>query len=83
LKNTLLESESKRLEALFEYKVLDTLPEKAFDDVVSLASLITQSKVALISLLDNDRQWFKAKVGLDACETDRSISFCTHAIETI
>jgi len=82
LKNTLLESESKRLEALFEYKVLDTLPEKAFDDVVSLASLITQSKVALISLLDNDRQWFKAKVGLDACETDRSISFCTHAIES-
>jgi C4-dicarboxylate-specific signal transduction histidine kinase len=82
LKKSLMESEFKRLEALFEYKVLDTLPEKAFDDVVSLASLITECKVALVSLLDNDRQWFKAKIGIDACETDRSISFCTHAIQS-
>ncbi len=73
-------NEEDRLRAIEAYEILDTLPERSFDDFVRLASLICETPLATISLLDDHRQWFKAKVGLDADETPRADSFCTHAI---
>ncbi len=73
--------EVKRLKALLSYRLLDSLPEKDFDDITWLASTICETPVALVTLLDHRRQWFKSCVGLDTTETPRSISFCTHAIE--
>jgi signal transduction histidine kinase len=72
--------ELERLKTLQEYEILDTLPETAFDDLVLMASQICQTPVALISLVDGDRQWFKAKTGTDAAETPRDLAFCAHAI---
>jgi len=72
--------ESQRLSTLLNYKVLDTEDEKAFDELTELASNICGTPISLISLVDNHRQWFKSRVGLDATETPRSIAFCTHAI---
>lgn len=74
-------NEAKRLAALRRYRILDTEPERAFDDLALLASQICGTPMALITLVDADRQWFKARVGLDLVETERSISFCSHAIE--
>lgn len=74
------ENESQRLEALKQYAILDTEPEQAFDDLVALAAKICQTPIALVSLVDPLRQWFKAKVGVTACETSRDIAFCAHAI---
>ena len=73
--------EQARLAALQRYKILDTDPEQAFDDLTMLASHICGTPIALITLLDADRQWFKARVGVTAHETARSVSFCTHAIK--
>jgi anti-sigma regulatory factor (Ser/Thr protein kinase) len=73
--------ETARLAALRRYRILDTEPEKAFDDLALLASEICGTPVALISLVDADRQWFKARVGIATRETSRSIAFCAHAIE--
>jgi anti-sigma regulatory factor (Ser/Thr protein kinase) len=73
--------EAARLELLRKYQILDTEPEMAFDDLVLLASHICETPMAAISLVDKNRQWFKARVGITAPETPRSISFCTHAIE--
>jgi len=64
------------------YDVLDTPPEPSFDDIVHLAKSICQVPIALVSLVDRDRQWFKASVGVEARETDRNISFCGHALLT-
>jgi anti-sigma regulatory factor (Ser/Thr protein kinase) len=72
--------ESARLAALKKYRILDTDPERAFDDLTMLASHICGTPIALISLVDADRQWFKSRVGLSISETSRSVSFCTHAI---
>ena len=72
--------ESKRLAALLELRVLDTLPEQAFDDIVALAAHICGTPIGLVSLVDAQRQWFKAKVGLAADETHRDLAFCAHAI---
>lgn len=74
------EPEQRRLSALRGYGVLDTPNEPEFDAVVHKAAQICRTPIALISFVDDKRQWFKAKVGLDASETPRSISFCTHAI---
>ena len=73
--------EAARLAALRRYRILDTDPEQAFDDLTLLASYICEAPIALITLIDEDRQWFKSQVGLSGKETARDISFCTHAIE--
>ena len=73
-------NEQERLSALLKYDILDTEPEAAFDSMVHLASYICQTPIAAISLVDEDRQWFKAIVGLDARETSRSVAFCAHTI---
>ncbi len=74
------ENEGQRLQALLETALLDTEPEVSFDELVELASEICQTPIALVSLVDAERQWFKARKGLTAPETERSISFCGHAI---
>ena len=72
--------EQQRLAALFRYNVLDTGAEPAFDRITRMAARQLGVSIALISLVDPQRQWFKSKVGLDACETGRDISFCCHTI---
>jgi anti-sigma regulatory factor (Ser/Thr protein kinase) len=74
-------SESDRLAALERYRILDTEPERAFDDLTMLASHICGTPMALITLVDADRQWFKSRIGITASETSRTISFCAYAIQ--
>ncbi len=80
IKATLPQDEQERLQALYAYDILDTEAEKVFDDLTLLASEICDTPIALISLVDPERQWFKAAVGLDAQETHRDFAFCAHAI---
>jgi GAF domain-containing protein len=74
------QNDAARLETLRQYQVLDTESEDVFDDLTRLAAYVCQTPAALISLVDANRQWFKARVGVQARETPRNISFCGHAI---
>jgi PAS domain S-box-containing protein len=74
------ESESERLEVVRSYNLLDTEPEAGLDDLTRLASFVFQTPIALISIIDEHRQWFKSRVGLDIQETPRDLAFCAHAI---
>lgn len=69
-----------RVKALRDYRVLDTPPEAAFDNITQMAASVFSAPIVLVSLVDEERQWFKSRVGLDATETPRSIAFCDHAI---
>src|SRR5687768_9242338 len=72
--------ERARVEALRQFRVLDTEPEPVFDDVARLAAYVCQTPTALITFVDDARQWFKASVGFGPRETPRDVSFCAHAI---
>ena len=70
-------AEAKRLLELYSFDILDSPAEQAYDDVVSLAAFICGTPMALITLIDEDRQWFKSKLGIDDTETPRAVAFCT------
>jgi diguanylate cyclase (GGDEF)-like protein len=73
--------EDARLAALHRYEVLDTQPEEVFDRITRLVKVVLEMPMAVVSLVDRDRQWFKARQGVKSSETPRSISFCTHTIQ--
>ena len=73
-------NEKQRIKDLRSLNILDTSPEERFDRLTRMARRMFDVDIALVSLVDENRQWFKSKVGLDACETGRDISFCGHAI---
>ena len=78
--DVLADFEQARLAILDSLKLLDTPPEREFDTIVQLAQRLTGYKIALVSLIDKDRQWFKAKIGLDVDQTPREFAFCVHAV---
>jgi GAF domain-containing protein len=73
-------NEKRRLAVLWQYEVLDTVPEEVFDDLTELAARICEAPIALISLVDESRQWFKSRIGTPMSETSRDVSFCAYAI---
>lgn len=80
IKPSLPPNEADRLKALYNYQILDTAAEVEFDNLTSLAAYICETPVALISLIDNDRQWFKSRFGTDLSQTSRESAFCAHTI---
>ncbi|MDA8455604.1 GAF domain-containing protein [Acidovorax sp. GBBC 3334] len=74
------DNEAERLRALHDLMLLDTSPEERFDRVVRFAAEQLDAPIALVSLVDEHRQWFKSRVGLESSETARDVSFCAHAI---
>ena len=74
-------NDAARVSALQKYAILDSEPEQAFDDLTLLAAYVCKTSMALISLIDENRQWFKSKVGVSATETSRDIAFCSTAIQ--
>jgi len=80
MKARLPENEAERLEVLREYRILDTEAEQAYDDITALAAYLCEVPIAMISLVDESRQWFKSKLGLNRKETPRDVAFCAHAI---
>ena len=75
------EYEARRLQVLRSYQVLGTPEEQEFDDITALAAQICGTPMALITLVDESSQWFKAKVGLEATRTPLEHAFCTHALQ--
>jgi|HubBroStandDraft_6_1064221.scaffolds.fasta_scaffold01339_6 PAS domain S-box-containing protein len=80
MKAPLPENEAARLEALHRYAILDTVPEQDFDDLSRLAALICGTRMAMVTFVDSNRQWFKSKIGLEVDETPRDVAFCAHTI---
>ena len=74
-------TDAARIAALQKYAILDTEPEQAFEDLTLLASYVCKTPIAAISLVDEDRQWFKSKIGLEVSQTPRDIAFCAVAIQ--
>ncbi|MCC2956596.1 GAF domain-containing protein [Massilia sp. IC2-477] len=82
IKPPIPDNEQERLALLYDMLLLDTPPEERLDKIVAFAASEFDVPICLISLVDSERQWFKARVGLEACETSRDISFCAHALHS-
>ena len=80
IKAALHKNEEERMKSLESYAILDTLSETEFDNLTFLAAQICDTPISLVTFIDNDRQWFKSRIGLDVFQTPRDYAFCTHAI---
>jgi GAF domain-containing protein len=80
MKAPIPDNEAQRLQALREYRILDTAAEQAYDDLTTLAAFVCRVPIATISLVDESRQWFKSRLGVTQTQTPRDIAFCAHAI---